>query len=290
MTDIPQQSRGFLPQRKASLVAIVCLVLFLACVVLGVVLTNVGDKPSADQKAEVATSSPTTALTVPNLPPFQSPIGLHWTMITQASSDFTGKSVDQKVWGIYDSKGNAGVGWRRPSAITIENNTLRIKAKGDVSGGMSQHFSQTYGRWVVRARVEKGNGYGPALLLWPDSEKWPDDGEIDFFESPKGDRAEALMTTHWGADNSQISHGAPGDYSEWHTFTVDWLPDRIVYYIDNVEQYRVTDKAAIPTKPMHLAIQHDVGACNDGWMGCRDSSTPETVSLWVSSVRVYAPS
>jgi len=227
---------------------------------------------------------------VPNAPALPQFLGMQWTMVTQASTDFTGKSVDRTTWDVYNSKGNGGVGLRRPSAITIDNQTLRITARGDVSGGLSQKFSQTYGRWVVRAKMEKGNGYGPALLLWPDSEKWPEDGEIDFLELPKGDRSEAQLTSHWGADNSQMAHSVQGDFSQWHTYTIDWLPDRLVFYIDDIEQWRVTDARAIPTKPMHLALQNDIGACGDGWIGCRDASTPESVSLWVSSVRVYSPS
>jgi beta-glucanase (GH16 family) len=287
MTNIPQLGRGFIPNNRAAAVAGMSIAVFLVCLIVGLSLSSTdGDEAQNASKVETAT----TELTVPNSPAFPKSLGMHWTMVTRASTDFTGKSVDKSTWDVYDSKGNGGVGWRRPSAIAVESNALRIKAKGDVSGGLSQKFSQTYGRWVVRAKMEKGNGYGPALLLWPDSENWPEDGEIDFLELPKGDRSEALMTSHWGADNAQASHGVTGDYSQWHTYTVDWLPDRLVFYIDDIEQWRVTDPAAIPTKPMHLALQNDIGACNDGWIGCRDASTPATVSLWVSSVRVYSPS
>ena len=97
---------------------------------------------------------------------------------------------------------------------------------------MAQNYGQTYGRWVVRAAMEKGAGYGPAILLWPDSEKWPEDGEIDIVEMPRGDRSRALMTAHYGKNNDQHSHGVPGDFTQWHTYAIDWLPDRIIFYID----------------------------------------------------------
>lgn len=291
MTNIPQHGRGFVAGGRASRVASLSVVVFVVCTIVGLFLSNLGasdrdEKGVATAPTRVqAGNTVTTQTTVVDSPP----LGRYWTLVTSASTDFTGTSVDQKAWDIYDSVGNAGVGLRRPHAITVEDHTLRIKAVGDVSGGMSQKFGQTYGRWVVRARMEAGNGYGPAILLWPDSEKWPEDGEIDFLEIPKGDRSEAIMTAHWGANNAQASKGVKGDFTQWHTFTIDWLPDRLVFFIDNVEQFRITDPAAIPTKPMHLAIQNDVGACKS-WIGCRDKSTPESVSLWVSSVRVYSPS
>jgi beta-glucanase (GH16 family) len=272
MTNIPQHGRGFVPDTRAIGVASLSVIVFLLTLMVGVYLSEIGARESGEKEDSG--------------PP---PLGRHWTLVTGASTDFTGTAVDETVWDIYDSVGNAGVGWRRPHTITVEDHQLRIKATGDVSGGLSQKFGQTYGRWVVRARMEAGNGYGPAILLWPDSEKWPEDGEIDFAEMPKGDRKEVIMTTHWGKNNSQKSKGVKGDFTQWHTFTIDWLPDRLVFSIDNEEQWRVTDPEAIPTKPMHLAIQNDVGAC-DSWIGCRDASTPEDVSLWVSSVRVYSPS
>jgi beta-glucanase (GH16 family) len=279
MSTIPQHGRGFVPDVREAGLAGFSVVVFLVTLMLGVYLS------------ELSSTSPQA--TPPAEPPVDAngkpPLGRHWTLVTSASTDFTGTAVDQSVWDLYDSVGNAGVGWRRPHTITVEDNLLRIKATGEVSGGLSQKFGQTYGRWVIRARMEAGAGYGPAILLWPDSEKWPEDGEIDIVELPKGDRKEVIMTTHWGEDNSQISKGVKGDFTQWHTFMIDWLPDRLVFSIDGEEKWRVTNPDAIPRKPMHLAIQNDVGAC-DSWIGCRNKSTPENVSLWVSSVRVYSPS
>ena len=45
---------------------------------------------------------------------------------------------------------------------------------GDSSNG------QLYGMYSVRMRSDPVSGYLAAFLLWPDSENWPQDGEIDF--------------------------------------------------------------------------------------------------------------
>lgn len=213
--------------------------------------------------------------------------GGSWTLVERAADDFEGSKIDRSTWGVYEGKGNAGVGLRRPAAVSQSSGELKITAAGDVSGGMAQRSGQTYGRWEVRARMDRGTGYGPAILLWPDSERWPQDGEIDIVEVPRGDRTRAVMTVHYGANNRQKGTSALGDFSKWHTYAVDWTPEHVIFYIDGIEQYRVTDPQAIPSTPMHLAIQNDVGKCGS-WIGCRDASTPEKVALHVSSVRVYA--
>jgi beta-glucanase (GH16 family) len=279
--------RGLWPGGRAGAVAGSSVAMFLICMMLGLYLSNVsdGERNRFGSVHDGTSGTATTQKAIPNTPDTTK-----WNLVPQASMDFVGNRVDRSVWDVYEGAGNGGVGFRRATALSVTNGQLRIKAQGDVSGGLSQRFSQVYGRWVVRARMEAGQGYGPALLLWPDSEKWPDDGEIDFAEMPEGSRREALMTAHWGKDNSQASHGMKGDFTQWHTFTVDWLPDRLVFYIDGQEQWRLTGpQAAIPSTPMHLALQNDIGKCGDGWLGCRDASTPDTVSLYVSSVRVYSP-
>jgi beta-glucanase (GH16 family) len=242
-----------------------------------------------------------------------------WELVD--SDDFIGSNVDTTKWSLYTGRGNEGIGWRVPAQVTTADGRLAItgaafpkacegavasyiaaqaKAKKPLStsaqallragigGGMSHKINQTHGRWEVRARMEKGNGYGPAILLWPQSEDWPDDGEIDIFECPKGDRATAHQTLHFGADNSQLSASRSIDCSEWHTYAVEWLPDRVTFEVDGKPTKVITDPKAIPTKPMHLAIQNDVGA-KGHWISGRDTSTPEVVSLLVDSVKVFRP-
>ena len=131
---------------------------------------------------------------------------------------------------------------------------------------MAHKLDRTYGRWEFRARTDKGRGFGSAILLWPESERFPEDGEIDIMEVPSETRDRAHFIVHFpGPGGSDKVYGsyAEDDFSEWHTFAVDWLPDRIVYYVDGVERFRVTDRNIIPDKPMHLAMQFDQGPKKD---------------------------
>jgi beta-glucanase (GH16 family) len=202
--------------------------------------------------------------------------------------EFDDSELDSKAWTPYDSVGGFGTGYRKPEAISQSDGMLKITARGDVSGGMSDNTGQLYGRWEFRARTDPGRGFGSAILLWPDSENWPADGELDMMEVPSENRDLAHFVTHWEEDGADTVNGTsvPGDFSQWHTFTMEWLPDRITWYVDGVKKYETTDKKMIPTKPMHLTIQLDQGPQKD-WILPRDETTPDELSLDVDWVRIY---
>jgi beta-glucanase (GH16 family) len=223
--------------------------------------------------ARVAAAAPAAAQTGP-----WRPVG---------GDEFNGSALDTSAWNAYDSAGGFGTGYRRPEAISQSEGTLKITAKGDVSGGMGHRFGQLYGRWEFRARTGAGRGFGSAVLLWPDSEKWPADGELDIMEVPGENRDLAHFVVHWSEQNKVHGTAVPGDYTQWHTFAVEWLPDRITWYVDGVKQYENTDKAAIPTTPMHLTIQLDQGP-KANWIPARDETTPAEVELEVDWVRISA--
>ncbi|GAA0903305.1 glycoside hydrolase family 16 protein [Pseudonocardia zijingensis] len=210
----------------------------------------------------------------------------HWRLVF--SDDFDGTRLDPAVWNRYNSVGGFGNGFRRPEAITVEDGKLRITARGNVSGGMNHERSQTYGRWEFRARTDKGRGRGSAILLWPDSLDKEADGELDMMEVPREDRSQAHFVIHFSAQNKLAGNKVSGDFSRWHTFAMDWLPNRITWYVDGVKQFETTDRNVIPTGSMHLAMQLDMGPYEE-WILAPDETTPAEVSLEVDWVRVYAP-
>jgi beta-glucanase (GH16 family) len=210
---------------------------------------------------------------------------LDWRLV--GGDEFDGAALDDTAWQPYDSVGGFGTGLRRPEAISVSDGTLKITARGDVSGGMGHALDQLYGRWEFRVRTDPGRGFGSAVLLWPDSERWPEDGEVDIMEVPDENRDRAHFVLHWGEDNTIHGAAVPGDFTEWHTFAVEWLPDRVTWFVDGEQRYENTDPAAIPKTPMHLAVQLDQGPMPD-WLPARDETTPEEVSLEVDWVRVYA--
>jgi beta-glucanase (GH16 family) len=237
-------------------------------------------------------SPPPTAVPAPVIDDARTPgsrregaAGNEWRMVFE--DDFDGSRLDPNVWNRYNSVGGFGNGFRRPEAITVEDGKLRITARGNVSGGMNHERSQTYGRWEFRARTDKGRGRGSAILLWPDSLDKAADGELDMMEVPREDRSQAHFVIHYSAQNKLAGNKVSGDFSQWHTFAMDWLPDRITWYVDGVKQFETFDKNVIPTSSMHLAIQLDMGPYEE-WILAADETTPAEVSLEVDWVRVYA--
>lgn len=201
--------------------------------------------------------------------------------------EFNSGSLNLRKWGPYNSVGGFGNGLRRPSAITQTGGNLVITASGNTSGGMGDNFGQLYGRWEFRARTDDGRGFGSAILLWPDSERLSD-GEIDIAEVPYEKRDLVHYILHSGPDGNTLNGWhLPGDYSQWHTFAVDWMPDHITWYVDGTAVYTVTDKSRIPDTPMHLAIQLDEGPVKD-WLLPPDATTPPQVHLQVDWVHEYA--
>jgi hypothetical protein len=140
------------------------------------------------------------------------------------------------------------------------------------------------------------------MLLWPFDGRWPP--EVDMLETPDGQRRSAWFTNHWQAsDGDHAWHsqqfrsvdgtpydalGKPYDGRAWHTYTLDWLPDRLIYYIDGVKLYETPPGEPVPHIPMALGLQMFVAAKDDGWYGGGpDRTTPRQVNLHVDYVKVY---
>ena len=116
---------------------------------------------------------------------------------------------------------------------------------------------QLYGRYIVRARWDSIYGYHVSFLLWPDSDTWPTDGEIDFPEDDF-DSTSVNAFEHWQggtSGGSQYSWGAPNTGSQWHTYEIDWLPSSVTFLEDGVVIGQSTDTSKIPDTPMHWVLQ-----------------------------------
>jgi beta-glucanase (GH16 family) len=122
-------------------------------------------------------------------------------------------------------------------------------------------FEFTYGRVEVRAWLPSGAGTWPAFwLLSADKTSLP---EIDILER-YGSRPD-LMTSHvhQRIDGERASERIEADGrgldQGWHTYSVDWSADAVVFAIDGIETGRVTDPELIPTTPMYLILNLAMG-------------------------------
>ena len=214
--------------------------------------------PVATSITPVATStrqpSP-TATPAPPSGPFQLVV----------DDEFNGSSINQNAWSLYSGTpgGNTATQWV-PSVCSEEGGMLVLPILARPANGRplsacgmsgNQASTQIYGKYVYRARLNAGYDWYGMFLLWPASGNWPIDGEIDNCEFDAGDvaRADCAMTVHWGADNQQTQAVATRDFTQWHTFTVIWLPGSITYQIDGQTVW--VDTQHVPTDAMFPAFQ-----------------------------------
>jgi hypothetical protein len=188
------------------------------------------------------------------------------------------------AWVVYDSAHSGDPHARVPSLVNVEHGVLRVATTGDQGSGLclcgaTAKPEKPYGRWDVRARVSVNPDHGFAILLWPNSNRWPQDGEIDLAEFPGDNRSLLQTTLHYGAENHRVMKFTHGNFATWHTYSVDWRPSALTFLLDGRTVLRVTDQAAIPNTPMHLALQAGV---NEGVTAPSDTSA----TLDVARVRV----
>ena len=124
------------------------------------------------------------------------------------------------------------------------------------SARLNSKFAFTYGKVVMRARLPFGVGTWPAIWTLGKNVKenggywytqgfgttgWPACGEIDIME-------------HWGTDQDYVSSAIhtpssyggtvnkggrkiPGVSNDFHIYTFEWTPEKLVFSVDNVVHY-----------------------------------------------------
>jgi hypothetical protein len=114
-------------------------------------------------------------------------------------------------------------------------------------------------RYSFSIRADRMAGYKGVPLLWPLSEKWPRDGEIDAPESDFTAQPAAFMHHQSGTganDEDYYNTPAGTNWQDWHTYTLEWVPGvRVDGWIDGV--HWIHDTTRIPNTPMHLVMQFE---------------------------------
>lgn len=182
---------------------------------------------------------------------------------TQTGGDeFNGSKIDNTKWIQYTGTNDStGENWT-PSLCSESGGMLTLQGVAGPDGklcGMAWLKDQTYGRWIIRARMLKPANPQFALvsLLWPENDSsWPAAGEVDYAEEYDPNRAYIQGWLHYGKHDSQLYTGRiPVDTSQWHTYGVEWEPGHVSFFIDNVVTWETTETRAIPTGPMHQTLQ-----------------------------------
>jgi beta-glucanase (GH16 family) len=154
-----------------------------------------------------------------------------------------------------------------------------------------------YGRIESRLRVPEGLGMWPAFWgLGTDlgDVGWPTSGEIDFMEFVGRRPNEVHGTLHGpgysGGGGISGSHSfGQGMHEEFHTIAIEWEPDVIRFYVDDIQYHQVTAATVAPrqwafNKPFFLLLNLAVGGNFPGPVG-PDTEFPNEYTI--DYVRVY---
>ncbi|KAB7745655.1 family 16 glycosylhydrolase [Nostocoides sp. F2B08] len=155
-----------------------------------------------------------------------------------------------------------------------------------------------YGRIESRLKVPTGgDGLWPAFWsLGTDItyNPWPGAGEIDFMEYVSREPNEIFGTIHGPGYAGGESFGGIQEFeervdSQYRTFTVEWQPNLIVWYVDGIEYHRAVPSDVAPNpwvfeKPFFLLLNFAIGG-NFGGAIDPDNAYPQ--EYLVDYVRVY---
>lgn len=175
--------------------------------------------------------------------------------------EFTGDSLDLSKW--IPSNTNQPTNNSRqdylPEQVSVTGGNLVITSENEASRGLPYKSGlvqstalQKHGRWDIRAQLPTSKGMWPAIWLLADA-PWPSQGEIDIMEN-RGDQPFLTSSAfHYGtsdpfdhnfvyAQQTSVHNSSPVNYHDsFHTFSVEWDPKQIRFYVDDVHHWTVRD-------------------------------------------------
>lgn len=233
------------------------------------------------------------------------------------SDEFEGEGLpDSTKWG-YDV-GGSGWGNNELQYYTndqnawLEDGNLVIEARAqnymDRSYTSARLITKNkgdwlYGRFEIKAKLPSGRGTWPAIWMLPTDwvyGGWPRSGEIDIMEHVGYDQDTIVQSIHTNAFNHAIntqkgaSRYIEGVSENFHVYRIDWYPEEIIFFIDDVQIYKFkpSNNLTYPTyeewpfdKRFHLLLNIAVGGDWGGAQGVADDIWPQRME--VDYVRIY---
>jgi len=243
-------------------------------------------------------STPAPEPTVPEIPlePSSTPPrpGFHLVF----ADEFIGSQLNTRLWTSDMPWGSTTLKEDQrysPDAVAQSRGVLTITAtpqpKADKpyrSGVITTEKSLALKYGYAESRVQIPAGAGLWSAFWLTTTVPQDHSEIDIVEVLGQEPRQAYQVLHYGfgAKKGKALHisGEPELSAGFHTFSVDWEPEHLIWYVDGVEKFRVTEN--VPSVPMVLIVNLAVGG-KDAWSGPPSRNTEFPAELKVDYVRVY---
>jgi len=169
---------------------------------------------------------------------------------------FDGDVLDPQKWEVR-GVGPRGLAFVSPEAVQVTNGCLQLKAfkKEDRillgAVGTQNHFMTRYGLFECRAELQKSAGIWAAFWIQsPEISNGEDPArygaEIDIMEFFKKLGPDIVShNVHWAyGPHQKTTHGMQSYLKEvsegFHTFAVEWTPEKYVFFVDGYKFYEVT--------------------------------------------------
>lgn len=203
----------------------------------------------------------------------------NWVKNNSKSDEFNGSSLDSKWNAMSPSSFRYGLEIYQTNYVQFDGTNLKLKSDKIGSeywtGGIkSASANYHYGYFEIVATIPKGKGFWTAFWLhadkwnpWPDKREWYD--EIDILE-PGGCQsinADINEVGIWEKDGDKtikkyatyVYSGLPDLSATEHRFAVEWLPNYVVFYFNGQPFNKFCNNSAIPTHPMTVLINQEIG-------------------------------
>lgn len=216
-----------------------------------------------------------------------------WTSNTNANADPNGDMIarmDPALSPLQLKDGALNM-IARPMPADLAKTISASDPKGYMGASIvSYPYSQLYGIFTIVAKVPKGKGLWPSFWLLPYDLSWPP--ELDIAEVLGSATTTLVNTVHipngYGGDAAQ-GHATTAKWrdlsADFHTYTVDWGPDKIKWYLDDILVAQQATPAQMK-KPCYLILDLAVGLPWQ-WGGAPDSKTVFPAKLLIKSVSVW---
>jgi len=193
----------------------------------------------------------------------------------------------------------------------VERPAVRDCGKGKASRyefGQVMHwqtFSQTYGKYEVRAKVPDfaGPGIQEAFWLWPKTNtygSWPQSGEIDFAElySRYADIVKPYIhylpgQTQPGTNKNIVTARCPINVGEFNTYGLEWIPGQLKILVNGQVCFINDYSSAVAflhgkyspfDKPFFLALTQAMGDVGNEY---DPAVVPDKVTTLVDYVHIW---
>ncbi|KAA1420798.1 glycoside hydrolase family 16 protein [Nocardioides humilatus] len=308
MSDEPDAPVEARPRRRAVAVA-VAVVLVLIVVAALVVLRAEDEEPPPPPAADACG------------PLLTKPSGETWECTFVDA--FDGSALDAEKWITQDTSRtgfkSALTCYRGDDNVAVADGELVLEAR-DVGAPMNcdnpygafrtrytggiigtrTHFSQTYGRFEVRAKFPPASqpGLHGGFWMYPEAMtygKWPASGEIDVAEWWSNDPTLVLPTLHYNGRNPHADSGwgcRVDDVTEFHTYAAEWFESVIRFLIDGqicfVRRWLPTAPQVAPQpfdKPFSLILNMGVGTATG--TNAVSPATPLPAAFTVDYVKAW---